>query len=114
GPAGLPGVSIAWGMWAEVSGMTGHLTDRDRERLRRGGVLPMDTDAALALFDAALDSPDPCVVAAALDPRSARPLPPAMRALVRGRPVDRPARGGGARLGDLPAADRPAAALALV
>ncbi|AUS77123.1 polyketide synthase [Actinoalloteichus sp. AHMU CJ021] len=112
--AGLPAVSIAWGMWAEVSGMTGHLTDRDRERLRRGGVLPMDTDAALALFDAALDSPDPCVVAAALDPRSARPLPPAMRVLVRGRPVDRPARGGGARLGDLPAADRPAAALALV
>ncbi|WP_016701026.1 type I polyketide synthase, partial [Actinoalloteichus spitiensis] len=112
--AGLPAVSIAWGMWAEASGMTGHLTDRDRDRLRRGGVLPMDTGAALALFDAALHSPDPCVVGAALDPHAARPVPPALRALVRDRAADRPARGGAVRLGDLPAADRPAAALALV
>ncbi|MFD8009772.1 SDR family NAD(P)-dependent oxidoreductase [Streptomyces sp. NPDC059762] len=65
--AGLPAVSLAWGLWAEASGMTGHLTESDRARLRRGGIAAMDTDEALALFDVALAAGRPTVMPARLD-----------------------------------------------
>ncbi len=51
---GLPGVSLAWGWWAQASGMTGHLYERDRARLSRMGFIPMSSEDGLALFDAAL------------------------------------------------------------
>ncbi|WP_236808513.1 type I polyketide synthase [Amycolatopsis albispora] len=49
---GLPGTSLAWGYWAEETGMTGHLTEADRHRLAQSGFAPMDTTEGLALFDA--------------------------------------------------------------
>jgi polyketide synthase 12 len=51
---GLPGLALAWGWWAQASGMTGHLYERDRARLSRMGFIPMPSEDALALFDAAL------------------------------------------------------------
>ncbi|CAL9423286.1 hypothetical protein SUDANB121_01914 [Nocardiopsis dassonvillei] len=51
---GLPALSLAWGLWGEASGMTGHLDDGDRDALGRGGLLPMATERALARMDAAL------------------------------------------------------------
>jgi polyketide synthase 12 len=51
---GLPGLSLAWGWWAQASGMTGHLYERDRARLSRMGFIPMSSADGLALFDAAL------------------------------------------------------------
>lgn len=51
---GLPGVSLAWGWWAQASGMTGHLYERDRARLSRMGFIPMTSEDGLALFDASL------------------------------------------------------------
>jgi acyl transferase domain-containing protein/NADPH:quinone reductase-like Zn-dependent oxidoreductase/acyl carrier protein len=51
---GLPGLTLAWGWWAQASGMTGHLYERDRARLSRMGFIPMPSGDALALFDAAL------------------------------------------------------------
>lgn len=51
---GLPGVSLAWGWWAQASGMTGHLYERDRARLSRMGFIPMSSEDGLALFDASL------------------------------------------------------------
>ncbi|MGC7096496.1 SDR family NAD(P)-dependent oxidoreductase [Amycolatopsis lurida] len=48
---GLPGTSLAWGYWAEETGMTGHLTEADRLRLAQSGFAPMDTAEGLALFD---------------------------------------------------------------
>jgi len=65
--AGLPGVSLAWGMWARSSGMTAHLSGRDLARLNRGGVAAMTTEQALELFDAALAVNHPVLVAARLD-----------------------------------------------
>ncbi|NED81095.1 SDR family NAD(P)-dependent oxidoreductase, partial [Streptomyces sp. SID11233] len=52
--AGLPAVSLAWGLWGEASGMTGHLSEADLRRMRRSGIAPMTNDQGLALFDLAL------------------------------------------------------------
>ncbi|MDG4810888.1 HAD-IIIC family phosphatase [Micromonospora sp. WMMD1120] len=52
--AGLPGVSLAWGLWAEATGMTAHLTDDDLRRIGSGGIAALPTETGLALFDAAL------------------------------------------------------------
>ncbi|QKW53024.1 type I polyketide synthase [Streptomyces buecherae] len=53
---GLPGVSMAWGLWAEASGMTGHLGERDLRRVSRSGLVPLSSQEGLELFDAALVS----------------------------------------------------------
>ncbi|WFE23122.1 SDR family NAD(P)-dependent oxidoreductase [Solwaraspora sp. WMMD937] len=51
---GLPAVSLAWGLWADSSRMAGHLDQEGmRRRMARGGVLPLNVDQGLALFDAA-------------------------------------------------------------
>ncbi|QDD62577.1 SDR family NAD(P)-dependent oxidoreductase (plasmid) [Streptomyces albidoflavus] len=37
---GLAGQSLAWGLWADASGMTGHLDATDHRRLHRSGMYP--------------------------------------------------------------------------
>ncbi|WP_143070972.1 type I polyketide synthase, partial [Streptomyces malaysiense] len=54
--AGLPAQSLAWGLWAETSGLTGTLSDADMARINRTGIMPLATEDALSLFDAALAS----------------------------------------------------------
>ncbi|MFS8201158.1 type I polyketide synthase [Streptomyces sp. CWNU-52B] len=51
---GLPGTSIAWGLWQQVSAMTSHLGDAGRERVSRMGLDSITDEQGLALFDAAL------------------------------------------------------------
>ena len=51
---GLPAVSLAWGLWAETSGMTGGLGEIGRARMERAGIADLASDDGLALFDAAL------------------------------------------------------------
>jgi acyl transferase domain-containing protein/NADP-dependent 3-hydroxy acid dehydrogenase YdfG/acyl carrier protein len=90
---GLPATSIAWGLWDDASGLTGGLSDADRARLARGGLLPLSGAEGLALFDAVLDDAHPAggpvPVAAKIDlaalraTASAMPLPPILRGLVR-------------------------------
>nr|WP_234365621.1 HAD-IIIC family phosphatase [Streptomyces sp. RTd22] len=66
---GRPGLSLAWGLWAEATGMTGHLGAVDLERIKLGGVAALGTDQGLGLLDAALarDTDDALLLAAALD-----------------------------------------------
>ncbi|WP_225851238.1 type I polyketide synthase, partial [Streptomyces sp. HPF1205] len=111
---GLPCVSLAWGQWAEASGLTGHLTDTDRKRLARAGVLPMPTEQALALFDLALGAADPVLVPAHLDLSAASPRPLLSR-LTRTRPARRADRRGLRReLAALPGTEQHSRVLELV
>jgi len=71
---GLPGISLAWGWWAQASGMTGHLGGRDVARLSRGGLAPLSAGQAVELFDAGVALDHPCVVAARLDQAALRNL----------------------------------------
>ncbi|MDR6315982.1 NADPH:quinone reductase-like Zn-dependent oxidoreductase/acyl carrier protein [Actinoplanes couchii] len=61
---GLTGVSLAWGYWADDSGLTAHLSDVDRARITNQGLVPMSAEVALGLFDAALNASlaDPLLV----------------------------------------------------
>nr|WP_089157922.1 type I polyketide synthase [Micromonospora sp. NBS 11-29] len=89
---GLPAVSLAWGMWAERSAMTGHLTDVDVARLARSGVMLTSTEEGLALLDVALGLDEPVLVPVALDLASIRAqaeLPPIMRRLAGRRATPR-------------------------
>nr|WP_323187480.1 polyketide synthase [Streptomyces sp. NBC_01275] len=51
---GLPGLSLAWGLWARASAMTGDLTEADVRRLERSGARALSDEEGLALFDGAL------------------------------------------------------------
>jgi NAD(P)-dependent dehydrogenase (short-subunit alcohol dehydrogenase family)/acyl carrier protein len=64
---GLPGLSVAWGMWDETSTMTQHLGERDKARMSRAGLSALTTRQALDLLDAGLLSDQPMVVATRLD-----------------------------------------------
>ncbi|MER6961948.1 SDR family NAD(P)-dependent oxidoreductase, partial [Streptomyces sp. NPDC000618] len=64
---GLPATSIAWGLWAEASGMTGAMSTVDRQRMSRLGVGQLASEQGLQLFDAALASAEPLLVPVALD-----------------------------------------------
>jgi acyl transferase domain-containing protein/acyl carrier protein len=86
---GLPAVSIAWGLWDDAASMAGSLSEADLARVGRLGVAALDAEQGLALFDRALASPEPLVVAvrwdnAGLQSRAeAGSLPSVLRGLVR-------------------------------
>jgi polyketide synthase 1/15 len=123
--AGLAGLSLGWGLWEQSSTMTQHLTDVEKARMRRGGLLGLTTEQAVQLFDAALIAEHPAVVAARLDPavlsdpsRNAE-LPPLFNGLIKHGPrspkVDNSAsRVKGSRLAGLEGAEQLAAAKELV
>ncbi|NEB02411.1 SDR family NAD(P)-dependent oxidoreductase [Streptomyces sp. SID13726] len=118
---GVPAVSLAWGYWSDVSGMTAHLDETALRRHRRDGMLGLSAETGMALLDAGIGSDEPAFVTARLDlaglrARSAtEPVPLLLRSLVRplrraaARGGDEPAAGGGTlaqRLAALPAAER--------
>ncbi|WP_443046817.1 SDR family NAD(P)-dependent oxidoreductase [Streptomyces sp. NBC_00247] len=87
--AGLPGTSLAWGLWAEASGLTGALSEGEVDRLSRGGARALTSQEGLDLFDQALAGGATAVLPAALDLAALRAaaaagvLPPLFRGLVR-------------------------------
>ncbi|MFJ9953637.1 SDR family NAD(P)-dependent oxidoreductase, partial [Kitasatospora sp. NPDC091207] len=82
--AGLPAVSLGWGLWAGASGMTGHLSTDQVARATRTADSLSDTDG-LALFDAAVGSDRPHLLPIRLRPAAGPDgeVPPLLRALVR-------------------------------
>ncbi|MFF1606393.1 type I polyketide synthase [Amycolatopsis sp. NPDC058278] len=84
---GLPAVSIAWGYWAAVSGMTEHLGAADLRRNQRIGMSGLPADEGMALLDAAIGTGG-ALVAAKFDVPALRatakaggPVPPLLRGL---------------------------------
>ncbi|MFH8371439.1 SDR family NAD(P)-dependent oxidoreductase, partial [Streptomyces sp. NPDC018031] len=126
---GLPGLSVAWGLWEQASGMTGHLAEADLTRMRRSGITPLSDEDGLELFSAALTADRPLQVAMGLDVAALRAasgpagtVPALLRGLV-GPPARRSAENtGGAggeqalarRLAGLSQAERDRALLQLV
>ncbi|GAB3056997.1 SDR family NAD(P)-dependent oxidoreductase [Micromonospora schwarzwaldensis] len=64
---GLVGQSLAWGLWAQQSAMTGHLDEADLDRMRRSGILPISSEQGLALFDTAIRTNEPQLVPIRVD-----------------------------------------------
>ncbi|HEY2059417.1 MAG TPA: SDR family NAD(P)-dependent oxidoreductase, partial [Amycolatopsis sp.] len=64
---GLPATSLQWGPWTQDAGMTGGLTGADIERMISSGVPPLTLEQGVALFDAAITSPEAVVLPAKLD-----------------------------------------------
>ncbi|MFJ4969429.1 thioester reductase domain-containing protein, partial [Streptomyces sp. NPDC088755] len=103
---GLPATSVAWGLWAEATGLTGGLSEADLRRIARSGLLPVATEQGPALLDLALRSGRPDAVATPLDFGALREQPrvsPVFASLVRRtvRPLARGEAAGGASLGEL-------------
>ena len=65
--AGLPAVSLGWGLWAEASAITGHLGSGGLERIARGGMAALAAAEGLALLDLALARDEALLVPARLD-----------------------------------------------
>ncbi|MEV0194740.1 SDR family NAD(P)-dependent oxidoreductase [Kitasatospora purpeofusca] len=94
---GLPAQSLAWGQWAEASGITEHLSAADHARLARFGIRPIGSAEGIRLFDAAQRLGDrAALVPAPLDLAAVRTqqdraqqdrtryeVPPLLRGLVR-------------------------------
>ncbi|WP_329613778.1 SDR family NAD(P)-dependent oxidoreductase [Streptomyces brevispora] len=83
---GLPGQSLAWGLWADGDGMASALDDTDLRRMSRSGVEPLAPVHALALLDEAGRSDEALLLPVRLDLRTLRaaePPSPILSGLVR-------------------------------
>ncbi|MER0244899.1 SDR family NAD(P)-dependent oxidoreductase [Streptomyces sp. HSW2009] len=101
---GLPAHSLQWGLWDERSELTAGLSDADRHRMTRAGVLPLDTAQGLALFDAAIGRAEPVLAPLRCDLTVLRglgdELPPVLGDLLPAAPRRaRPVRAAGAGRG---------------
>ncbi|MFD8965474.1 type I polyketide synthase [Streptomyces sp. NPDC059568] len=97
---GLPGVSLAWGLWGETGSIAGHLADADLRRLARSGLLPLASDEAMALFDAAPATGEPVLAVTRLDAAALRASGAGIPALLRGLVPTAPRRAVAAADGD--------------
>ncbi|MEU9678862.1 beta-ketoacyl synthase N-terminal-like domain-containing protein, partial [Streptomyces parvus] len=81
---GLAGQSLAWGLWAQASGMTGQLGEGDLRRLARGGLVPLSSGQGLELFDVAGGVDASVVVPVRVDLAALRARPELTPLLLRG------------------------------
>ncbi|MFI0822786.1 KR domain-containing protein, partial [Streptomyces sp. NPDC021098] len=83
---GLPGLSVAWGLWAATSGLTARLDTANLARIGRLGISANTTEEGMALLDAAYRPGRPHLLALKLDTRAlaaqdTATLPTPLRAL---------------------------------
>ncbi|MGW3078674.1 SDR family NAD(P)-dependent oxidoreductase, partial [Kitasatospora sp. NPDC001132] len=90
--AGLPALSLGWGLWDTGSGMAGSLGEAELRRLSRDGIQPLSVDRALALFDRALTSDQSLLLPMRVQPTEQ--APPMVRALAARTPARRTAQAG--------------------
>ena len=89
---GLPGVSLAWGPWAEVDGMADRLGEVDNARIGSAGVVSLSGEDGLELFDSGRELGKAVVVPVRFDESVLRrqaaegTLPALLRGLVRVAP----------------------------
>ncbi|MFG2224951.1 type I polyketide synthase [Streptomyces sp. NPDC048644] len=123
--AGLPAVSLAWGLWGEAGGMTAHLDEADRRRMARGGVVPLPSQDGMRLFDTGVGLGPALLAPVRLNTAALRAQGDRMPAVLRGvvpavnrRPAAAAAAAGGGglvqRLATMNAAERDRALLELV
>ncbi|GAB2695545.1 hypothetical protein GCM10010442_11590 [Kitasatospora kifunensis] len=126
--AGLPGLSLAWGLWEQATAMTAHLDTTDEARVSRSRSQTLASGEGMELFDAALRTDEALLVPIKLDLRAmradaaaGREVQPLMRGLVRAsRQAARTAAAGdttgvlAGRLAGLAAAEQEALLLDLV
>jgi NAD(P)-dependent dehydrogenase (short-subunit alcohol dehydrogenase family)/acyl carrier protein len=70
--AGRRATALSWGLWAEGSAMTSHLSEADLARINRGGVHAHTVEEGLALFDLACRADEPHLVPIKLDQAALR------------------------------------------
>ncbi|MGC4746916.1 SDR family NAD(P)-dependent oxidoreductase, partial [Micromonospora sp. DT201] len=120
--AGLPATSLAWGLWADATGMTGGLNEAELVRLGRTGIGALSNELGLELFDQAQQLDEALLVPVVLDTgalgaqaRSGM-LPALLRGLVRSA-AQRGSTAAGSltqRLAGVPEGDREKVVLELV
>ncbi|AOR29815.1 hypothetical protein BFF78_00780 [Streptomyces fodineus] len=119
---GLPASSLAWGLWADATGMTGELDEADLARMERTGVGALSAERGLDLFDESLGLDAALLVPVRLDLVALRSqaragtLPALLRGLVRA-PARRAKSAGGSlaqRLTGVAEADREQVVLEVV
>jgi acyl carrier protein len=64
---GLPAISLAWGLWADASAMTGHLDAGARQRVSRSVMTEITAEDGLALLDLAMARDEALLVPARLN-----------------------------------------------
>ncbi|MEO8180782.1 MAG: SDR family NAD(P)-dependent oxidoreductase, partial [Deltaproteobacteria bacterium] len=95
---GLPGLSLAWGPWAQ-SGMAAALDSKLQARFARQGISMLSTSEGLSLFESVLGRSESQLVVVPLDLRRlgkalGSSIPSVWRSLVRSSSLGSPAAGG--------------------
>ncbi|MCZ7432817.1 type I polyketide synthase [Streptomyces sp. WMMC1477] len=68
-----PAHALAWGLWNQPTGMSGHLSDAEKARIADGGMVPLDPEQGLRLFDVATARSDnPFTAVVRLEPAALR------------------------------------------
>ncbi|MEV0070583.1 type I polyketide synthase [Amycolatopsis sp. NPDC050768] len=82
--AGLPATALAWGLWAENTGLGGDLAEADLARMARLGLPAVTAEQGLALFDAAVATEDAVVAPLRVDISALKARTDELPALLRG------------------------------
>jgi pimaricinolide synthase PimS1 len=82
--AGLPATALAWGLWAENTGLGGDLAEADLARMARLGLPAVTAEQGLALFDAATATEDAVIAPLRVDVAALRARTDDLPALLRG------------------------------
>ncbi len=82
--AGLAATALAWGLWAENTGLGGELAEADLARMARLGLPAVTAEQGLALFDAAVAADDAVIAPLRVDVPALRARTDELPALLRG------------------------------